>query len=135
VRPTNGVKIATHSQSQSSNQTKKEVGATPTQHFQPNMRRVGAVPKTRVGSARLPRLSNQTHGYFDTGLKHPIFNKEKSICYNPQLYMSFEFQPSFPKPDIRHPRTRKAIQFILLGGFRIYGDTSAILSVMSIIWA
>jgi hypothetical protein len=26
----------------------KKVGATPTQSFQPNMRRVGAVPKTRV---------------------------------------------------------------------------------------
>jgi hypothetical protein len=51
-------------QSHSFNQTKKGVGATPTQHFQPNMRRVGAVPKTWVGSAPLPSLSNQTHGNF-----------------------------------------------------------------------
>jgi hypothetical protein len=52
------VKIDIHSQSQSSNQTKKEVGATPTQHLQTNMRRVGSAP--------LQRLSNQTHGQFAT---------------------------------------------------------------------
>jgi hypothetical protein len=32
---------------------KRVVGATPTQHLQPNLRRVGAVPKTRVDSAAL----------------------------------------------------------------------------------
>jgi hypothetical protein len=62
VGPTNEVKTAIHSISHSPNQTKNMVRAIPSQHLQPNMRRVRAVPKTRVGFASLSSFSNQTHG-------------------------------------------------------------------------
>jgi hypothetical protein len=49
-------------QSTPSIQTSAGVDPSPTQKYKPNIGGVGVVPKTRDGSAPLPRLPNQTHG-------------------------------------------------------------------------
>jgi hypothetical protein len=58
-------------------QTKVGTNSSPTQKYEPNLRGVGAVPKTRVGSAPLPRLSNQTHGYIRENIKELHVNPTK----------------------------------------------------------
>lgn len=48
--------------SNSSVQTEKQVGANPTKPLQPNMRKVGVVPKTKVRANPTHRFCNQTSG-------------------------------------------------------------------------
>jgi hypothetical protein len=76
------------------------VDPSPTQKYKPNIGGVGVVPKTRDGSAPLPRLRNQTHGYSlsNLGSGEPLeIAGSPDIATGPQLYELREAAPSRAK--------------------------------------